>query len=286
MRQSRHVCHHGNGGGLDRHAVEHFLEAVGSRLHERRVVGARHVQDERALRTRLVGDALGFLHGLAFAGKHRLGGGVQIGDLDARDFTDLLQFVHGKADYADHAPVACLARVLHEAPPGFQYAQRVFETQRSRHVQGGPFPEAQSRRTPRRQVSRPHSQCRVAGNACHEDSRLAVVRSCQLVCRSLETDVRERVAEGLVGPFEERPALRIGLGQVLAHADKLGALPRENNSPIAHVLLLRTGIPPPSSALSLQRPTFNAQCPMFSVRYSAFDVRTPTLTIPVPWRPT
>ena len=66
------------------------------------------------------------------------------------------------------------------------------------------------------------------GHRGRDQRRLADVGRREALRRPAEADLRERVAEDLVGLLEGAPGDRVGGREGLAHPDHLGALAREH----------------------------------------------------------
>ena len=70
--------------------------------------------------------------------------------------------------------------------------------------------------------------------AYEENSRLRVLGFGQLRFRSFKTNLREVIAQRVVGAVEQGTGFRIGLGQILAHAHHLRPLARIQKRRLRH----------------------------------------------------
>src|SRR4051812_13661313 len=95
---------------------------------------------------------------------------------------------------------------------------------------GGEFAERKTGGGVHREVAEFLAEGGKAGEPVNVKSRLAVARLREIFVRAFPSDARERPAEDLVGPAEEVAGGGVGGGQVLAHANGLGALAREEKS--------------------------------------------------------
>ncbi|MNX97670.1 hypothetical protein D3C86_1300450 [compost metagenome] len=207
-----------------------LLEAVRSRLQQRRMERRRHRQRQRALGALGLGDLAGLFHGGLVAGNHHLRGGVEIDGLDhagsGRLGASRTHVVIGQAQDGGHAALAHRHGFLHRL---CAEAHQRHSVSKRNHARG------HQRRVLAQAVAGHQGRGRAAGvqpGAVHghggsQHHRLGVGREVQFFRRTF----RDQAADVLPqrgGSFLQRGADHRVVGKRVEHADRLRALAREN----------------------------------------------------------
>ncbi len=143
---------------------------------------------------------------------------------------DRTRLVDIQAEQRCHSPFADRNRLLHRAPSGAQEPCRVGKLERASDGQRRILPERMAghevrlflEREPALVLEHPRR-----GDAYRHQRRLGVLGERQLVLRPLEHEPGQVLGKRFVDFLVDLPCLGVGLGQRLAHADRLRSLARK-----------------------------------------------------------
>ena len=128
-------------GSRDRRGLEGRAQALGGRLHERRVEGAGDVQAPGAGAGLVARDVLGLVERVDGPAEHELAGGVVVGDHEAQARGEGAHALTVAAEHRDHAAGVALAGVGHRGRALVDEPHGVLELQRAGGDQRGVLAE-------------------------------------------------------------------------------------------------------------------------------------------------
>ena len=203
-------------------------------LHQARVEGPGDGEFHRLPRAVFLREGDGHDDFRSLAREDDLPRSVDIGDIHIGGGGEFADAVLLSADDGGHSAVGSLAGLLHGAGALVHEAKSGFKIKSPRSGVGGEFTQRQAGGGVELERGELFLQHREAGESVDIQSRLANRGFGQLLGRSLERDTAEWIPKNRVGFFEQRGGGGKFGGEVLAHANGLGALAGEEKCGFFH----------------------------------------------------